>query len=69
MKPNMKAGLGVFLAVFCSSLVFDLAQLDYNMFRDTFVLWKAAVKVGIPMLFVLLWFWILSLASKTKGKR
>ena len=69
MKLNMKAGLGVVVALLCSSLVLDWAKLDYNVFRDTFVLWKALVKVGTPMLFVLLWFWILKLASKTKGER
>jgi len=68
MKLNMKAGVGVVLALLCSSLVLDLAKLDYNLFRDMFVLWKAAMKLGTPMLFVLLWFWILHLASKTQGK-
>ena len=69
MKLNMKAGLGVVVALLCSSLVLHLAKLDYNMFRDTFVLWKAAVTVGTPMLFALLWFWIFHLASKAPGKR
>jgi hypothetical protein len=66
MKLNMKAGLGVVVALLCSSLVLDLAKLDYNMFRDAFVLWKAVVKVGTPILFVLLWFWILNLAFQRK---
>ena len=69
MKLNMKAGLGIVLALLCSSLVLDLAKLDYNMFRDSLVLWKAAVKVGTPRVFILLWFWVLHPASKTQGRR
>jgi len=69
MKLNIKAGFGVLLALLCSSLVLDLAKLDYNLFRDTFVFWKAALKMGTPMLFVLLWFWIFNLASKAPPER
>jgi hypothetical protein len=68
MKFNIKAGLGVVAALLCSSLVLDLTKFDYNVFRDSFVLWKAAVKLGTPMLFVLIWFRILRLTSKAENK-
>jgi hypothetical protein len=68
MKLNVKRGLGVVVALLCSTLLFDLAKFDYNLFREPFVFWKAAVKLGTPMLFVMLWFWILHIAPAGQKK-
>ena len=68
MKPNIKAGASVFLGVSCSFLILDMAKLDYNFFRGTFVLWKAVVKIATPMLFVFLWHWIFQIASRGEHK-
>ena len=69
MKFNIKAGLGVVAALLCSSFVLDLVKFDYNVFRDTFLLWKAVLKLGTPLLFILIWFAILHLASRAQTKR
>lgn len=69
MKPSIKAGLSVVLGLICSLFLLDSLKVDYNLFRDTFVFWKALVKIGTPVLFVLLWYWIIQIASKVQHKR
>ena len=68
MEFDIKEGAGCALALLCSSIVLDLANFDYNMFMDAFVLWKVAVKIGTPMLFVLLWLAIYHLAFRLQNK-
>jgi hypothetical protein len=68
MKSNIKEGLSVFLGLICSSLFLDLIKLDYNIFRDDFVFWKALVTYGTQILFLLLWHWIFKTVSKESAQ-
>ena len=68
MKLNLIAGIGVVAALLCSTLAFNLAGFHYDVYSDKFVLWKATVKLGTPMILILLWFSILYVASRSQKK-
>ena len=56
MSPRFQSGLSVVLGLTTASLIFSLANFDYNLFGTPFEFGKAAVRLGVPAATTLIWF-------------
>ena len=69
IRSEMKSLFALILGMGTSSYVFKLTGWSYNPFAQPFVFWKTAVRYGIPVLAILMWFSILHVLSIWIRKR
>lgn len=67
-KYNWKAAIAVGLGLVATREGFQVAGWNYNLFRDQFIFWRAAVQLGTPVAVVLILFWIFQKVEKFRSK-